>query len=184
MNPMKGLHSMIFLKKLLFTLACVSLLDSHMVFASDAADPWEAQIREADATFWLVAFNQCDEKRMHDVVTDDMEFYHDQIGIVRGKSNFVKLTLENVCTIPNLKLRREAIPGTVTIEPLRDLRNGNKVYGAVVSGEHQFYSSEKGAPEVLGSKARFTHVMLRDGLVWRLARAISYSHKSAAADKK
>jgi hypothetical protein len=148
-------------------------------FAAAPADNWEAGVRQADADYWEAAFNHCDLKRMRTLITDDVEFFHDVIGVTRGKANFVSLTEKNVCTVPNVKLRRVAVDGTVTIEPLRDVRQGDKVYGAIIQGRHRFYVSENGAPEVLDDEARFFHVMLLQNGVWKLARAISYSHGQA-----
>ena len=152
--------------------------------AADSKEPWEGEVKQADAAFWQAAFNECDLKKVPELITDDFEFFHDVIGIVRGKGSFVTLTRKNVCSIPNVKLRREAVDGTVSIEPLRNIHTGNKVYGAVVSGEHRFYGSEKGAPEVLEGQSRFVHVMLLKNGAWKVARAISYSHGSAEPAKK
>jgi hypothetical protein len=62
------------------------------------------------------------------------------------------------------------------------LRHGNTVYGAVVSGEHEFFVSEPGKPERLNGRAVFTHLwLLRDG-TWKMARILSYSHGLAQGD--
>ena len=152
--------------------------------AADSKDSWESEVRQADAAFWKAAFNECDLKKIPGLITDDFEFFHDVIGVVHGKRSFVTLTQKNVCSIPNVKLRREAVDGTVSIEPLRDIQAGNKVYGAVITGNHRFFGSEKGAPEVLEGEARFVHVMLLKKGAWKLARAISYSHGPAEPAKK
>jgi hypothetical protein len=107
-------------------------------------------------------------------LTDDVEFVHDQVGITRGREQMVSLTKKGVCSIPGLRLRREQIAGSVHYYPLMDR---GKVYGAVVSGEHQFFASENGAAEILDSRARFTHVLLRKQGAWKLSRIVSYDHE-------
>lgn len=151
--------------------------------AADAGDTLEAQVRQADAAYWNAAFNHCDLERMRALITDDIEFIHDAIGLTRGKENFVSLTEKNVCAVSNVKLRRVAVDGTVSVELLRDLQRDNSVYGAIVQGTHRFYVSENGAPEVLDDEAHFFHVMLLQNGTWKLARAISYSHGSASVDR-
>ena len=53
------------------------------------------------------------------------------------------------------------------------------VYGAILSGEHVFYVRQKGKPEVLDGRAKFTHLwLLKDG-VWKMSRVLSYDHGPA-----
>jgi hypothetical protein len=161
-------------------LSCIFL--AKTVFAAASTELWLAQVKQADATWWEVAFNHCDKKRMENMLASDIEFVHDEIGIYRGKKAFVELTMENVCKYSDM--RREAVPESMHYEPLRNAHDGNKLYGAVVTGEHLFYAVTSGKPDKLVTRARFTHVMLLNGKDWKLSRAISYGHRAVLPETK
>ena len=154
----------------------------NVAFAEEQPEAWKLQVQQADAVWWEVAFNRCDEKKMTEMLSDDMEFVHDEIGVYRGKTAFVELTMQNVCKYSDM--RREAVAGTVTYDPLRNVRDNNKIYGAIVSGEHVFYEVHPGVAEKKVSRGRFTNVMVFDGVSWKLSRALSYGHTAIATDKK
>jgi hypothetical protein len=161
---------------------CAFALIFNSAFAAEQPEAWKLQVQQADAVWWEVAFNHCDEKKMTDMLSDDMEFVHDEIGIYQGKKAFVELTMQNVCKYSDM--RREAVAGTVTYDPLRNARDNNKIYGVIVSGEHVFYEVNRGVAEKKVSRGRFTNVMLFDGVSWKLSRALSYGHQAIASDKK
>jgi len=71
----------------------------------------------------------------------------------------------------NIKVRREAISGTIQVFPLED--NG-KIYGAVLSGDHYFYQNETRT-----GIAKFTHTWLLKEGEWRMHRILSYDHRQA-----
>jgi hypothetical protein len=76
-----------------------------------------------------------------------------------------------------VKLRREAVPGTVHVYPMR---HGETLYGAIVSGEHRFYAHPADGKETLLGHAYFTQLMRLTGKRWRLTRIFSYEHVDAA----
>ncbi|WP_426207991.1 hypothetical protein [Massilia sp. TWP1-3-3] len=59
------------------------------------------------------------------------------------------------------------------------MRDGARLYGAVVSGEHRFYEIPKGGKEVLTGQARFTHMLLLEGGQWKVSRVLSFDHGPA-----
>ena len=75
-----------------------------------------------------------------------------------------------------VKLRREAVPGSVHFYPLRQ---GEILYGAFVTGEHRFYANPTGEPEKLVGQANFSQLMLLQKKQWRIARIFSYEHEDA-----
>jgi hypothetical protein len=88
----------------------------------------------------------------------------------------------NLCKDPaTYQLRREAVPGTVQVYPLR--KNG-VVYGAVIEGEHVFYIKQAGKDEFIDGRARFTHLWLEHNGEWRMARVLSYNHHAAEYQNK
>jgi hypothetical protein len=56
------------------------------------------------------------------------------------------------------------------------LQKGNEIYGAIISGEHLFYITEKGKSEYLDGQALFTDLWLLKNDQWKMARILSYNH--------
>jgi hypothetical protein len=161
--------------------ALAILLLSPLAFAQSAPQQdWEAEVRQFDTAFWD-AYNQCDIKKLVELNTDDMEFYHDKGGLMVGKAKFAAAMENNICGNPAERVRRAAVAESVRVFPMH--ANG-KLYGAVISGEHQFYNYPKGGPEILAGRARFTHMLLLKDGAWKLSRVLSYDHGPAAVDVK
>jgi hypothetical protein len=145
------------------------------VFADDENASLNATIRHEDALFWD-AYNRCDVEGMAQFFWPDFEFYHDKGGLTVGHDPFVAALKAGLCGKPGYRLRREAIPETVKVFPLR---KDGATYGAVISGEHYFYINDSGKPEYRDSVARFFHVWLLKDNMWKMARAVSYDHRDA-----
>jgi hypothetical protein len=132
------------------------------------------KIFERDSLFWL-AYNTCDTSNIGDFYTDDVEFYHDKVGLSKGKNNIVSSFKKNLCS-DNFRLRREALDSTIKVFLLK---NRDTVYGAIMSGEHFFYVIEKGKNERLDGWAKFTHTWILQSNIWKMTRLLSYDHKPA-----
>lgn len=99
------------------------------------------------------------------MVSDDLEFYHDQTGLSVGKAPFLAAIKQNICG----KVERALLPDTLEVYPL-------KGYGAVETGAHRFH--HPGRPEEDGAGEPPKFVMLwqnKDG-AWKVTRVISYNH--------
>ena len=143
--------------------------------AADAPGDVSGAVLQRDGLFWK-AYNACDVKGMGEFFTEDVEFYHDRGGATLGHPALVAALREGLCSNPNSTLRREAVDGTVHVFPLK---KNDVVYGAILSGEHVFYVKEKGKPEFLDGRAKFTDLwMLKDG-VWKMSRILSFDHGPA-----
>jgi len=113
------------------------------------------------------AYNNCDLDTMGAMVTDDLEFYHDQTGLAVGKKIFVESIKNNICG----KVQRELVPGSMEVDRL-------KGYGAVETGVHRFL--HPGHEENGIGEGKFVTVWrFKDG-EWKVSRVISYDHRSAA----
>lgn len=73
------------------------------------------------------AYNKCDLVKLGSFVAEDLEFYHDQTGLARGRQSLIDGVRQNVCG----KVRRDLVRGTLEVHPLRG-------YGAMETGEHLF----------------------------------------------
>lgn len=135
-----------------------------------------AEIINADRILFDAVFNHCDLEASRKLVTDDFEFYHDKWGkIADSGADFLNSTAD-MCkgreTGRNIKARRELVPGSVKIFPL-------KKFGAIQTGTHRFYGLPEGKEPVLRETGQFTHVWQKEEGEWKLARVLSYDHKPA-----
>jgi ketosteroid isomerase-like protein len=120
------------------------------------------------------AYNSCDLKTLGDMVSEDLEFYHDQTGLSRGRQAFVDAIRTNICG----KTHRELVPGTMEVYPL-------KTYGAAEIGDHVFCPAATPLtcnPKTSGM-AKFTMLWQQTDAGWKLTRVISYDHVSGSARK-
>lgn len=129
-------------------------------------------ILKLDSLFWA-AYNSCDVEKFPTFLTADLEFYHDKGGLTRTSAKLVEQVKNGLCGNVNVRLRREAIEGSVQVFPL-------KKYGALLVGEHRFYLNETGMPEKLIEKARFTHVWQYKNNQWKMSRVLSYDHQEVS----
>lgn len=91
------------------------------------------------------AFNSRNLDTLNSIFAKDIEFYHDQGGLTNYKQNMDSFqpTFKS-----ERKVRRELVAGSVEVSPIKN-------YGAVQTGVHRFYATEKGQKEVLSSEAKF-----------------------------
>lgn len=109
------------------------------------------------------AYNSCDLKTLAEMVSDDLEFYHDKTGLSVGKPVFLASIRNNICG----KVHRALVPGTLEVYPL-------KGYGAVEIGVHRF--THPGIDDELG-EAKFISIWQNKDGMWKLTRVISYDHE-------
>lgn len=147
---------------------CVLLLTS---VAESQGSTDQASILAAEARFW-VAYNSCDMAMIGTLVTDDIEFYHDQTGLTATRAAVVASLRQGPCGDPTMKLRRELVDGSVQFHALA----GDY---ALVSGQHRFYATHAGGQERLSAQAKFTHLWKQVDGNWQLHRVFSFEHEPA-----
>lgn len=145
----------------------VAVLLLIVAATSSADENADGQIRAADTRFWQ-AYNTCDMKAMGDLLTADVEFYHDKTGLTVSREAVVESLRKGPCGDPGMRLRREAVDGL----EFHPLKGGY----AILSGRHRFYVQETGKPEHLDGQAEFTSVWKLDDGQWRMHRVLSYDH--------
>lgn len=112
------------------------------------------------------AYNSCDLDTLGNLVADDLEFYHDQNGLMTGKAAFIDSISKYICG----KVKRTLVPGTLEVHPL-------KGYGAVEIGTHTFCQTDgKGNCTSPAGPARFVQLWQQTGDIWKLTRVISFDH--------
>ena len=115
------------------------------------------------------AYNHCDLITLGEMVSDDLEFYHDQTGLSVGKAPFLAAIKQNICE----KVERVLLPDSLEVYPL-------KGYGAVEIGIHRFH--HPGSPENVGDAKFVTLWQNKDG-AWKVTRVISYNHNQGLLAK-
>lgn len=140
--------------------------------ASASSDPSTSgalydELARMDSTLFDATYVTCDTARLAALMMDDVEFYHDRMGLESGtklRQSFQRLTQ----SCPRGQgITREVVAGSMHVYPIAN-------YGAVQTGEHRFV--ERGVATM--TVARFVHVWRRQGDVWKVARILSFDHQS------
>jgi hypothetical protein len=112
----------------------------------------------------FTAYNNCEMERFGSMLATDIEFYHDQSGLMRTRENVVAAVRMNICG----KVRRDLVEGSLQTFEL-------KGYGVVQLGSHWFCEA---AAARCGGIARFVHLWRGESGNWQLSRVISYDHQA------
>jgi hypothetical protein len=155
-------------------LAVMALLQVPPVVLPDGP-ALTAAIAERDAELFSVMFDRCEPAALADLVTADLEFYHDRGGLTATRAAFVE-DYARGCVAKQapdaFRSRREIVPGTLRVYPIPGV-------GAVEEGSHLFYERQGDGPEHLVGRARFSVLWRLEDGHWRLARAFSIDHAAA-----
>lgn len=157
-------------RKWLFLLLLAFIFWSHRGTAQSSQHPdtlFET-IKSLDAKLFD-AYNNCDLAVLGSMVSDDLEFYHDQTGLSVGKAPFLAAIKQNICG----KVQRTLIENTLEVYPL-------KGYGAVEIGIHRFHHPNE--PGNVGY-AKFVMIWHNDNDIWKVTRVISYEHNKGLLAK-
>jgi hypothetical protein len=115
-------------------------------------------IARMDSIFFE-AYNSCKMDVVESLISDSMEFYHDQGGLSTSKKEIVEAIKKNICG----KVRREVLKGSIEVYNIPN-------FGAVEMGAHRFHNL------VEKSTSRFAKFVLtwhRENGHWKLYRIIS-----------
>jgi ketosteroid isomerase-like protein len=119
------------------------------------------EIVKADASFFS-AYNTCDKNldTYASFFSDDIEFYHDQGGIMTSKPDIITATKKNICG----KVTRELVAGSIEVYPIKD-------FGAIEIGLHKFHNSAE--PNAISKVGRFMVVWKSEKKNWKIVRVVS-----------
>ncbi|MEO6723366.1 MAG: DUF4440 domain-containing protein [Ferruginibacter sp.] len=156
----------------IFIILIIAITECSYSYAQTEQQKLTATILHLDSAFWN-AYNNCDTAHFIDFVSDDVEFYHDKGGVTINAKSLIEALNKNICGSAASRLRREAIASTVKVYPMQD---GDKTYGAIISGEHSFYLTPQGKPESQSGVANFTQLWQIKNGVWKMTRILSYNH--------
>jgi hypothetical protein len=108
---------------------------------------------------WEDSYNNCKIDKQEQLISEDLEFYHDQGGLMTSKKALIEALKKNICG----KVTRELQAGSIEVYPIPG-------YGAVEMGYHRFHSKTETSS---GHYAKFVHLWHREDGHWRIARVIS-----------
>lgn len=124
-----------------------------------------------DSLIFAATFHGCDPAQAEELLTEDVEFYHDQGGFVSAsRQQWLSALEERECSDPPT-MQRRLIEETMEVDRIGD-------YGALQMARHQFHVRQEDGTYQLNETARFIHLWKRDQEGgWRLARVISFDHR-------
>jgi ketosteroid isomerase-like protein len=122
-----------------------------------------AVVASADSAMFA-AYNRHDAAGLMRWFSDDLEFYHDLGGLQRYPE--VSAAFNSVLS-RNDGMRRELVPGSLQVEPVRG-------FGAMAMGRHKFCHTENGA-DVCGTFS-FLMIWREQNERWQVTRVASWGH--------
>ncbi len=150
---------------LLFAIACSPLKHNNYQLTK-RYQPDNRQLYDTIAhldSLFFAAYNTCDTHldTYAAFFDENIEFYHDQGGLMTSKPLIIDATKRNVCG----KVTRELVKGSIEVYPIKD-------YGAIEIGLHKFHNNTESSiePSKIG---RFTIIWHLQNNSWKIARVIS-----------
>jgi ketosteroid isomerase-like protein len=116
-------------------------------------------IVELDSIFFT-AYNNCDLSKQSDLLSEDLEFYHDKGGLSTSKSEVMTAIENNICG----KVTRELVKGSIEVYQIPG-------FGAVQMGMHKFHNSQE--PNAIPKASKFITIWKRQDDEWSITRVIS-----------
>jgi len=109
---------------------------------------------------WEDAYNHCKLQAMDSMISEDLEFYHDQGGVTTSKQAIMAALQQNICG----KVSRQLKAGSIEVYPIAN-------FGAVEMGLHTFHNNQE--PDAKPHYSKFVHLWKRENGRWRMTRVIS-----------
>jgi hypothetical protein len=110
-------------------------------------------------------YNNCVEesslKKYANLYDEDIEFYHDQGGLMTSKKELVEATKKNICG----KVTRILVSGSIEVYPI-------KGFGAIEVGLHGFHNKENPPNEPMRI-GRFMILWQQKADGWKIKRVVS-----------
>ena len=109
---------------------------------------------------WEDAYDNCKLDVMSEIMSEDLEFYHDQGGLMTSHPMLIEALKNNICG----KVTRELKPASIEVYRIPG-------YGAVEMGMHGFHNNQE--PNAKSHFAKFVYIWKKENAKWRITRVIS-----------
>lgn len=153
----------------LFTIVFVQISNAQVSESSELF----LILAEKDSLLFNQGFNECNLAATEQLISEDLEFYHDVTG-VSDREGFFNAIRENICSGSPQKPIRKLVESSLEVFPLM---NEGQIYGAIQQGVHEFYIKEPGKELYQTGIASFTHLWVLEKETWKLKRVLSYDHQ-------
>lgn len=134
-----------------------------------------AVLTPLDQRIFEAAFLTCDEGTLRELLSEDLEFYHDLYGMIAGDiDTFLAGTLPDCVARSEGRsayTERRLVPGSMEVRRIGD-------WGAIQTGHHTFHGRDEAGQDILLERGTFMHIWEKTPDGWRIKRVISYDHKS------
>lgn len=117
------------------------------------------KIEELDSIFFT-AYNNCNLDKQASLIAEEIEFYHDNGGLMTSKRDIIEATKNNICG----KVTRELIKGSIEVYPINN-------FGAVQIGYHKFFNNQE--PDAISNPSKFIAIWKNDNDTWQMSRIVS-----------
>ncbi|MFL5747157.1 MAG: nuclear transport factor 2 family protein [Niastella sp.] len=108
---------------------------------------------------WEDSYNNCKMDVQAQLISDDLEFYHDRTGLMTSKKALIEALKNNICG----KVTRELLKGSIEVYSINN-------YGAVEMGYHRFHNKTE---NVTGGYSRFILIWRHENGQWKMTRVVS-----------
>lgn len=135
-----------------------------------AAKELHERIAALDAALFA-AYNKCDIDKVGTYFAEDLEFYHEKGGLTLTRDATLAIMRKNLCGVDSNRVRREPVEGSMEVRPINN-------YGAVQTGEHRFYLTQKGQTEKIDGIGKYVMLWREKDGEWRITRVISYGFRA------
>lgn len=143
--------------------------DAQPKIDSPASKEVYDRIASLDAALFE-AYNTCNLDKVGTFFAEDLEFYHEKGGLTLTRKGSLEIMRKNLCGENSNRVRRELVKGSLEVHPINN-------YGAVQTGEHRFYLTQKGRKEKLDGVGKFVMLWQNKDGEWRISRVISYGFR-------
>lgn len=119
----------------------------------------QKEIIQMDSIYFN-AYNTCNLKKQQEILSDDIEFFHDKGGVSTSKNEILNGIEKNICN----KVTRTLIKESIEVYPIAD-------YGAVEIGYHTFFNKKE--PNTKPTPSKFIIIWKKEKENWKMTRIIS-----------
>ncbi|EDP98347.1 nuclear transport factor 2 family protein [Kordia algicida OT-1] len=160
---------LLFLALAIFTTSCISIRakSKRTIVAKEQYVPVDQELYNTIVALdkrFFDAYNTCDLETQAELISEDIEFFHDKGGLATSKTQIMEAMKNNICD----KVTRTLIEGSVEVYPIAG-------YGAVQMGEHKFFN--KLEPTAKSIPSKFVTIWKNDNGNWKMTRIVS-THKN------